>query len=133
MLILNSLAALVTIIVATLGAKYSIFQGIDVFGLTPAWIMILRIGLAATLIIYYNLSFARGASLTPGTVLFFIHFVTFGAIDWMAFVNARPDSLLIPNMTCLARMGLGGFVFWIWIEDQLEDSFASRAWPGRQR
>lgn len=119
--------------VTAMGFKYKIFQGMDVFGLTPMALIVLRVSFVAALIIYYNFCFVRGASLTPGTALFFIHFVTFGAIDWMAFVNAQPDSLLIPNLTCLMRLALGGFVFWIWIEDQLEDSFASRSWLKSRR
>lgn len=128
------LAVVVTIALAVMGGRYKIFQGMDVFGLPPNAIIAVRVSIFSALLTYYNVSFRRGASLTPSTILFFAHFVILGAVDWMAFVNALPDSMLIPNLTCLVRMALAGLVFWIWIEDQLENSFTgakAHLSPGR--
>jgi len=125
LLVLNVLVVAVTAIIATLGWRYRIFQDMDILGLQPSVIVALRVSIVAALVFYYNFSFMRGASLTPSTAIFFINFVFFGAFDWMGFVNAQPDSLLIPNLTCLMRLFVGGVVFWIWIEDQLEDSLTS--------
>lgn len=125
--LLNVIALSAALTLIVWGPRLHMFSAFEGHGLSPEVVVGGRLIFILALVVLYDYSFRSGANLGPVSLLFFGHFVVFGALDWMAIVNANPDNLLAPYLLCLSRLAVAALVFWIWIEDHLGENFADAA------